>query len=88
MAQLTDQPGAFWVDTGALVARFIFYLVKNTMVCEPNENRSQGGITVLGWSIGVVFSMTILGAGRDVVGQEVHDVVEQYLTSVILYGMF
>ncbi|KAJ3571793.1 hypothetical protein NP233_g3516 [Leucocoprinus birnbaumii] len=79
----SESPFNFFAEAGGLLAEFLYYLVKNTKVCEATKDRLAGGIAVAGWSLGSVFAQTMFYE-RTPIDEKTYTLIEPYVLSLIL----
>lgn len=85
IATLDKNPRVFFKDVGLTLARFVCYLIQNTTVCLPSEDRSKGGICIAGWSLGAINATTMF-AGEGVLDDPSYPTILPYVTTLVLYG--
>ncbi len=85
MATLEGDPPAFFQGVGLTLARFVYYLIQNTPVCKPSEDRSKGGIGIAGWSLGAIHAMAMF-AGLNGLDSLTYSAIMPYVYTLTLYG--
>lgn len=78
-----------WLERiAAEVAQFLKWFIKTFDIpptYEDEGGRKNGGLSVMGWSMGAVTALSILGQ-PDAISKDVYDHIEPYFRQVILYG--
>ncbi|KAJ3553767.1 hypothetical protein NM688_g3442 [Phlebia brevispora] len=74
------------LQRGNEIATFLKYVIEHERIpaFEEREGARTGGIALLTWSMGNVFSMTLLG-NIDSLGEETRSLLHRYLRSVVIY---
>lgn len=85
MRLLRENPTLFFQNAGAVFVHFLHYIVKNTHVCKPTEDRSRGGVSLSAWSLGCAYAMSTF-AEDSAVDQAIRDAIDPYITALVLYG--
>lgn len=67
------------------LGHLIQHLIQTHDLPEPNEERTEGGIVVLGWSIGSATAITLLADSR-LFGRDQYDLLRRYITRLVFYG--
>ncbi len=68
-----------------LLGHLIQHLIQAHNIPEPNRERTEGGIVIIGWSIGSATILTLL-ANSHLLGQERYDLLRRYLVKLVFYG--
>lgn len=87
ISHLLRNPEVFFKKEGALLAHFVHYLVSYTHVHRPTEDRTKGGISILGWSMGATYAMSMFNE-QSMLEQTVYSAIEPYATTLVLYGKY
>jgi len=72
---------------GLTVANFLLWFIDTNKTPKISNNRKSGGISVLGWSLGGVNPLALLGH-PDVLSKESQKKLASYFRQTILYGIF
>lgn len=75
------------LDQAKDVARLIGHLIKTENLPSPveNNNRRSGGVSILAWSIGNAYLLSLL-ANTDKLDKELNTLLERFVSSVLFYG--
>lgn len=76
---------SFMERIGLEVTYFLLWFVRTYDIPSISDNRKSGGLAVMGWSMGNITSLTVLGQA-DVVPKETYQKLKHYLKEVILFG--
>lgn len=85
MSLLLEKPKLFFKKTGEVLMHFVHYLVSHTHVHKPTEDRTKGGICIVGWSIATTFAMSMF-AEQSKLEEAVYSAIEPYVSTLIFYG--
>ncbi len=85
VAVLNENPRVFFENAGLTLARFVDHIIQNTKVYKPSEDRSKGGISIVGWSLGATHAMAMF-AERIQLDDSTYSTIEPYVNSLVLYG--
>lgn len=69
----------------AEIARFLAWLIEQEGIPRVSEDGKNGGLSVMGWSMGAADALAVLGQ-PNVISKEVYDRLEPSFRQVILYG--
>jgi hypothetical protein len=70
---------------GLQATNFLLWFVRTHNIPRISNDRKAGGLAVLGWSLGCVTALAVLGQ-PDVVPKESYQQLKDYLKEVILFG--
>ena len=83
-----DAHSRFLRDRGLEIARFLCYVItelKIPQASSKNDATSSGGLAIMGWSLGNLFSIAFV-ANLETYPPEVLRILEHYLKSLFIYG--
>lgn len=69
----------------AEIARFLAWLIEQEGIPRVSEDGKNGGLSVMGWSMGAAAALAVLGQ-PNAISKEVYDRLEPSFRQVILYG--
>ncbi|KAF8893775.1 hypothetical protein BD779DRAFT_1435527 [Infundibulicybe gibba] len=69
---------------GILLAHFLEYLIREHNVPKTSMDRSSGGFSILGWSMGTATAMSLL-SDPTIIPRDTYLLLEQYVTNLVLY---
>ena len=82
-----DEHFAFLHARGLEIARFLVYVVKELKIPPVSADKKEGGLAVLGWSLGNVTTLAFLSYLKTY-PSEVIQALNSYLRSFFLFGKF
>ncbi len=85
LATLTRNTRVFFESAGLTLAQFVHYIIQNTTVCELSEDRSKGGIAIVGWSLGVTHAMAMF-TERVKREDSIYSTIAPYVSTFVVYG--
>lgn len=68
-----------------LLGHLIQYLIRTHDLPEPNAERTEGGVALLGWSMGCATTITLL-SDASLFSPDQYQLLRRYLIKVIFYG--
>ncbi|TFK50219.1 hypothetical protein OE88DRAFT_1645925 [Heliocybe sulcata] len=84
LEELRTGQASFLHRIASELANFLVWLIDTNHIPPTSEDGSQGGICLMGWSLGNTSVMTLL-AYPDVIPPEISAKLEQYLRKIVLY---
>jgi pimeloyl-ACP methyl ester carboxylesterase len=69
------------------IAWFLEHLINVEQVPKPNEERTSGGLVLVGWSFGAATALTVL-SDPEVIPKSVYETIEPYFLNLVLYGVY
>jgi hypothetical protein len=67
------------------LAHFLQFMVSELRVPRFNKSQKIGGIAIMGWSLGVLYQLSLL-ADPAVIPRDVYNAIEPEITNMIIYG--
>ncbi|KAF8645741.1 hypothetical protein AX16_007609 [Volvariella volvacea WC 439] len=71
-------------NLGAEVANFLTWFLDNNEIPKLSKDRSKGGLSLLGWSMGSTTAFAFLGQ-PEVIAPDVYKRVEPYIKNIVIY---
>jgi pimeloyl-ACP methyl ester carboxylesterase len=85
LADLQSGNCAFLDRLTVLLGHLIYHLIKKYDLPKPNAERTEGGVALLGWSIGCATSIPFL-SDMNVFEPEQYELLRRYIIKLVLYG--
>jgi hypothetical protein len=68
------------------VTHFLLWFIQTYSIPRISNNGKSGGLAIMGWSIGSITSLTVLGQ-PEVIPETSYRTLEHYLREMILFGL-